>query len=141
MNWDNIYNRGIMMSFRQNKDGALTWGFGQRYVKYDNVRFVLPCGIEKHSTAYYVWLTYCKLAETGYKALRTLGCKAETARCLLPNCTATEIVVTANLRESRHIFKERAVNKYAQQDVRELMTGLLKEFKEKIPAVFSDLDA
>lgn len=35
MNWDNIYNRGIMMSFRQNKDGALTWGFGQRYVKYD----------------------------------------------------------------------------------------------------------
>ncbi len=35
MNWDNIYNRGIMMSFRQNKDGALTWGFGQRYIKYD----------------------------------------------------------------------------------------------------------
>ncbi|EOI5067107.1 aryl-sulfate sulfotransferase, partial [Campylobacter jejuni] len=35
MNWDNIYNRGIMMGFHQNKDGALTWGFGQRYVKYD----------------------------------------------------------------------------------------------------------
>ncbi len=35
MNWGNIYNRGIMMSFRQNKDGALTWGFGQRYIKYD----------------------------------------------------------------------------------------------------------
>ncbi|SUW96849.1 Arylsulfotransferase [Campylobacter jejuni subsp. doylei] len=35
MNWDNIYNRGIMMGFYQNKDGALTWGFGQRYVKYD----------------------------------------------------------------------------------------------------------
>lgn len=24
-----------MMGFRQNDDGALTWGFGQRYVKYD----------------------------------------------------------------------------------------------------------
>lgn len=35
MNWDNIYNRGIMMGFYQNKDGALTCGFGQRYVKYD----------------------------------------------------------------------------------------------------------
>ncbi|ELJ8027440.1 TPA: hypothetical protein SE598_001219 [Campylobacter jejuni] len=35
MNWGNIYNRGIMISFRQNKDGTLTWGFGQRYVKYD----------------------------------------------------------------------------------------------------------
>ena len=35
MDWDNVYNRGIMMGFHQNKDGALTWGFGQRYVKYD----------------------------------------------------------------------------------------------------------
>ncbi|TEY03137.1 aryl-sulfate sulfotransferase [Campylobacter sp. US33a] len=35
MDWDNIYKRGIMMGFRQNEDGALTWGFGQRYVKYD----------------------------------------------------------------------------------------------------------
>ena len=35
MNWGNIYNREIMMGFYQNKDGALTWGFGQRYVKYD----------------------------------------------------------------------------------------------------------
>ena len=26
---------GVMMGFRQNKDGALTWGYGQRYVKYD----------------------------------------------------------------------------------------------------------
>ncbi|WP_139453759.1 aryl-sulfate sulfotransferase [Campylobacter armoricus] len=35
MDWNNIYNRGIMMGFHQNEDGALTWGFGQRYVKYD----------------------------------------------------------------------------------------------------------
>ena len=26
---------GVMMGFRQNKDGALTWGYGQRYAKYD----------------------------------------------------------------------------------------------------------
>ncbi|PSM53112.1 arylsulfate sulfotransferase [Campylobacter blaseri] len=31
----NIYKTGIQMGFRQNKDGALTWGYGQRYVKYD----------------------------------------------------------------------------------------------------------
>ncbi|MDR2173182.1 MAG: aryl-sulfate sulfotransferase [Burkholderiales bacterium] len=30
-----IYNAGVMMGFRQNPDGALSWGFGQRYVKYD----------------------------------------------------------------------------------------------------------
>ncbi len=32
---DNVYKAGIMMGFRQNNDGAFTWGYGQRYVKYD----------------------------------------------------------------------------------------------------------
>ena len=29
------WSSGYMMGFQQTKDGALTWGFGQRYVKYD----------------------------------------------------------------------------------------------------------
>ena len=33
--FNDIYKAGIMMGFRQNKDGAFTWGYGQRYVKYD----------------------------------------------------------------------------------------------------------
>ena len=32
---DNLYKGGIMMGFRQNDDGAFSWGYGQRYVKYD----------------------------------------------------------------------------------------------------------
>ena len=32
---ESIYNSGIMMGFRQTPDGALAWGYGQRYVKYD----------------------------------------------------------------------------------------------------------
>lgn len=30
-----IYKSGVMMGFKQNDDGMLTWGYGQRYVKYD----------------------------------------------------------------------------------------------------------
>lgn len=30
-----MYKAGVMMGFKQNADGLLTWGFGQRYVKYD----------------------------------------------------------------------------------------------------------
>ena len=30
-----LYRTGVMMGFHQNPDGALSWGFGQRYVKYD----------------------------------------------------------------------------------------------------------
>ena len=29
------WTSGLMMGFQQTKDGALTWGFGQRWVKYD----------------------------------------------------------------------------------------------------------
>ena len=29
------WSSGFMMGFQQTDDGALTWGFGQRYVKYD----------------------------------------------------------------------------------------------------------
>lgn len=32
---DSVYDGGIMMGLRQNKDGAITWGYGQHYVKYD----------------------------------------------------------------------------------------------------------
>ena len=32
---NSIYSAGVMMGFKQNDDGLLTWGYGQRYVKYD----------------------------------------------------------------------------------------------------------
>lgn len=32
---DSLYDGGIMMGVQQNDDGALSWGFGQHYVKYD----------------------------------------------------------------------------------------------------------
>ena len=41
MNTDPIHDQysvlesGPMLGFEQNKDGAYTWGFGQRYLKYD----------------------------------------------------------------------------------------------------------
>ena len=32
---ETIYQSGVMMGFQQDKDGNITWGYGQRYVKYD----------------------------------------------------------------------------------------------------------
>ena len=32
---DSLYDGGIMMGLRQNEDGAISWGYGQHYVKYD----------------------------------------------------------------------------------------------------------
>ena len=32
---ESVYWGGVMLGFEQNRDGTLTWGYGQRYVKYD----------------------------------------------------------------------------------------------------------
>ena len=56
----------------------------------------------------------------------------------MPNSTKTEIVVTANFREWRHIFKLRC-DKAAHPQMRELMIPLLYEIKCIIPVIFDDL--
>ena len=63
---------------------------------------------------------------------------AQEARAVLPNCTKTEVVVTANLREWRNIFKLRCSRK-AHPQIREVMIPLLRKMKKKIPVVFDDI--
>ena len=64
--------------------------------------------------------------------------KPEEARDILPNCTATEIVMTANLREWIHILKLRT-DKSSHPQMRELMSGLFEELKRELPEIFSDI--
>ena len=65
------------------------------------------------------------------------GRTPESARAILPNCTKTEIIVTANYREWRHILKERT-SKNADPNMRSLMVPLLSELYFKIPVIFED---
>ena len=64
--------------------------------------------------------------------------RPEQARCVLPLCLKTEIVVTANYREWRNIFKLRTPVA-AHSQMRELMCPLLFEMQKRIPAVFDDI--
>jgi flavin-dependent thymidylate synthase len=76
--------------------------------------------------------------ESTYKKLMENGWKAQQARAVLPNSLKTEIVVSANFREWRHIFKMRTA-KNAHPQIRELMVPLLEELKVKIPVIFDDI--
>ena len=62
----------------------------------------------------------------------------EEARSVLPNSLKTEVVMTANLREWRHILKLRT-SPAAHPQIREIMEPLLMELKDKIPVVFEDI--
>jgi len=62
----------------------------------------------------------------------------QQARSVLPNSLKTEINISANIREWRHIFKLRT-NKAAHPQMRELMCPLLDNFKNQIPILFDDI--
>ena len=77
-------------------------------------------------------------AEQKYLKLLDEGWTPQQARSVLPNSLKTDIIVTANMREWRTIFKLRC-SKAAHPQMRELMIPLFEEFKRTIPELFEDI--
>lgn len=88
---------------------------------------------------YLLWLNAMKLSEYYYKKLRQVGTSPQFARSVLPHSLATEIVVTANLREWRLIFQQRTA-KDAHPQIRDIMCKLLSEIKLLLPVIFDDIN-
>jgi len=63
------------------------------------------------------WINAMMEAEDAYKDLLRDGWRPEQARSVLPNSLKTEIVMSANLREWRHVFKLRC-SKAAHPQIR-----------------------
>ena len=116
-----------------------------RYVNYSKDKFgneitvIKPSEIEEYSVAYDLWEQACMQAENKYFQMIGSGCKPQVARSVLPTCTKTELVMTANLREWRHFIKLRG-SAAAHPDIRILAKDLLTQLKEQIPVVFDDLE-
>ncbi len=87
---------------------------------------------------YRFWKSACLEAENKYFSLLKIGQSPQEARSVLPNSLKTEIVMTANLREWRHVFSLRCSTK-AHPQIRELMLDILKGFKAKISVIFDDI--
>jgi len=75
--------------------------------------------------------------EKFYRALRKAGWLPEDARQVLPIGLKSEIVVSANFREWRHIFELRT-SRYAHWEIRSVMSKLLLKLKSIVPAIFQD---
>ena len=87
-----------------------------RYANYSKGKFgseitVIKPFLFKEGTAQYKeWYNGCIASERAYMNLVNSGVTAEWARSVLPNSLMTEIFVTANMREWRHVFKLRCAN-------------------------------
>lgn len=84
------------------------------------------------------WLAACEDSERHYMKMLELGATPQIARSVLNNSVKTEIVVTANMREWRHIFSLRA-DTPAHPQMRELMLMLLEESAKRFPELFGDI--
>ena len=86
----------------------------------------------------FLWVGSMGDVAKDYELMLRVGQRPEQARSVLPNSLKTEIVVTANLREWRHILKLRCSDA-AHPDMKAIMRPLLAELKLLIPVVFEDL--
>jgi thymidylate synthase (FAD) len=115
-----------------------------RYANYSRDKFgseitvIKPSFWPEGSEAYSIWERAMQQAESAYMELLQAGAKAQEARSVLPNSLKTEVVMTANLREWRHVLKLRC-SKPAHPQIREIMLDLLAELHRQLPVLFSDL--
>jgi thymidylate synthase (FAD) len=85
------------------------------------------------------FIDYLKTVETLYSDYIKDKKSPQEARAILPNCLKTEIIMTTNLREIRHILKLRT-DKSAHPEMRQIMCPLLEELKGKIPVIFDGIN-
>ncbi|MCL2485703.1 MAG: FAD-dependent thymidylate synthase [Endomicrobia bacterium] len=110
----------------------------QRYVKFKNgVEFVTPGTIKKQEVMLRKYNSFLKDVEKLYKDFLDAGIPAEDARYILPNASATKIIITMNARELRHFFALRCCNR-AQWEIRDMACRMLNLARKEAPILFTD---
>ncbi len=125
-----------------------------RYVDYDKVgegpdleRFQLRCVVPPHRDENKKvlledgrWMSITEMfteIEKFYRGLRRDGWVPQDARQVLPIGTKSQIVISANFREWRHIFTMRTA-KPAHWEIRRIMCNLLEYLKPILSPIFDD---
>ena len=103
----------------------------------------LPLVLEGKELQYYHWYNSCRGAERAYLSMLDAGATPQEARSVLPSSLKTTLIVKADMREWRNIFKLRAAGEHGKPhpQVLEVMVPLLNECKLKLPALFDDIPA
>lgn len=139
-------SRGLTHELVRHRHSAFTQE-STRYVGYDKNDFqvVLPNHVDANELIDLgedEFTTPTEMVETleqFYSAMKKAGWKSQDARQFLPIGIKSEIVISANFREWRHIFYLRTA-KDAHWEIRSAMCKLLDELQGMIPAIFDDFE-
>ena len=108
----------------------------EREIEYTNIEGTYF--YKDEGLIYNIWTSSMCQCEENYIDLLETGWSPQQARSVLPNSTKTEIVITANFREWRHILKLRT-SKAAHPQMQEIMIPILKELNNLFPILFADI--
>lgn len=111
----------------------------QRYVDESQFHYIEPESIREDPEAHRLFLEFMDRAKEAYSKLKGMKIKKEDARYILPNAVESQIVVTADLREWRHIIGLRG-KATAQWEIRKVAIEILKILRKHIPTVFEDFE-
>jgi thymidylate synthase (FAD) len=82
-----------------------------------------------------IWFNAMLNLEQDYLNLLNVGWVPQQARSILPNSLKTEIVMTCNVREWRHVFNLRT-SMAAHPQIVEVMKPLQQKLQEMVPVIF-----
>lgn len=144
-----VCDRGVTHELVRHRIGISFSQESTRYVNYSGaVTYVIPPWVDIEPGGYacqyfpsslcredYNWFETMYDAEGSYINLLDAGWTPQQARAVLPNSTKTEIVITANFREWRHIINLRT-SPAAHPQMVEVMTKVQALLHDAVPAVF-----
>ena len=130
-----ICDRAIMAELTRHRLAAFTVE-STRYVKYDELTFIKQFDNDVVGEAWTNDVAF--QAEENYTDWLCAGAKPEEARAVLPNCLKTELYMTCNLREWRHVLKLRT-SRAAHPQMRLIAGQILATFKDKLPVIVEDI--
>jgi thymidylate synthase (FAD) len=110
----------------------------QRYVSEKGFDYVVPPSVPAEFEADFH--ADMEIVRGMYEKWKQRGLRNEDARFLLPNACASQIMISANFREYRHIFNVRC-SPHAQWEIRDACVEMLRVLHGHAPAVFGDIYA
>lgn len=140
-----ICDRGVMVEITRHRIGVAFSIESTRYCNFSKRKFghgitvIRPFFFKVGTRKYNEWLFAMKTCEEAYlRLIEDEGATPQEARSVLPNSLKTDIVMTANLRAWRHIFKLRC-SKKAHPQIKQALLPILAEFYRRMPVVFEDI--
>lgn len=131
-----VHNRGFTHELVRHRVASFSQE-STRYVKYDDIEIIKPYWMDESCSDLLKirLLEHYLKTEILYKDLLETGYPPQAARGILPNDLKTEIYITANFREWRHIFNLRC-SMAAHPDMRRVMVPLRDELHVIFPVIF-----